>query len=58
MKSGVHLGGKVSGHERTRRGVSRRKSSALVLTAAETLQGLADSASLINVTLVGWEKEV
>ena len=32
--------------------------TALVLTAAETLQGLADSASLINVTLVGWEKEV
>jgi len=32
--------------------------TALVLTAAETLQGLADSASVVNVTLVGWEKEV
>ena len=32
--------------------------TALVLTATETLQGLADSASVVNVTLVGWEKEV
>lgn len=32
--------------------------TALVLTAAETLQGLADSANVVNVTLVGWEKEV
>lgn len=32
--------------------------TALVLTAGETLQGLADSASVVNVTLVGWEKEV
>jgi hypothetical protein len=32
--------------------------TALVLTAAETLQGLADTASKVNVTLVGWEKEV
>ena len=32
--------------------------TALVLTAAETLQGLADAASVVNVTLVGWEKEV
>ena len=32
--------------------------TALVLTAAETLQGLSDSASVVNVTLVGWEKEV
>lgn len=32
--------------------------TALVLTAAETLQGLSDAASVVNVTLVGWEKEV
>jgi hypothetical protein len=32
--------------------------TALVLTAAETLEGLADTASKVNVTLVGWEKEV
>lgn len=32
--------------------------TALVLTAAETIQGLADSASVVNVTLLGWEKEV
>lgn len=32
--------------------------TALVLTAAETFQGLADAASVVNVTLVGWEKEV
>jgi hypothetical protein len=32
--------------------------TALVLTAGETLQGLADAASVVNVTVVGWEKEV
>ena len=32
--------------------------TALVLTAGETLQGLADVASVVNVTVVGWEKEV
>lgn len=32
--------------------------TALVLTAAETFQGLSDAASVVNVTLVGWEKEV
>ena len=32
--------------------------TALVLTAGETLQGLADVANVINVTVVGWEKEV
>lgn len=32
--------------------------TALVLTAAETLQGLADAANVVNVTVVGWEKEV
>lgn len=32
--------------------------TALVLTAGETLQGLADAANVVNVTLVGWEKEV
>ena len=32
--------------------------TALVLTAAETLQGLADVASVVNVTVIGWEKEV
>ena len=32
--------------------------TALVLTASETLQGLADAANVVNVTVVGWEKEV
>lgn len=32
--------------------------TALVLTAAETFQGLSDAANVVNVTLVGWEKEV
>ena len=32
--------------------------TALVLTAGETLQGLADAASIVNVTVIGWEKEV
>ena len=32
--------------------------TALVLTAAETLQGLADANSAVNVTVIGWEKEV
>lgn len=32
--------------------------TALVLTAAETLQGLADVANVVNVTVIGWEKEV
>lgn len=32
--------------------------TALVLTATETLQGLADANSVVNVTVVGWEKEV
>ena len=32
--------------------------TALVLTAGETLQGLADANSVVNVTVVGWEKEV
>jgi len=32
--------------------------TALVLTASETLQGLADAASVVNVTVIGWEKEV
>ena len=32
--------------------------TALVLTAGETLQGLADAANVVNVTVVGWEKEV
>lgn len=31
--------------------------TALVLNAAETLQGLSDSASKVNVTVVGWIKE-
>lgn len=29
----------------------------LVLNAAETLQGLADAASVINVTVTGWLKQ-
>ena len=32
--------------------------TALVLTATETLQGLADAANVVNVTVIGWEKEV
>jgi len=32
--------------------------TALVLAASETLQGLADAASVVNVTVIGWEKEV
>lgn len=32
--------------------------TALVLTATETLQGLADANSVVNVTVIGWEKEV
>jgi hypothetical protein len=32
--------------------------TALVLVAAETLQGLADVADVVNVTVIGWEKEV
>jgi len=32
--------------------------TALVLTATETLQGLADANSIVNVTVIGWEKEV
>jgi len=31
--------------------------TALVLAATETLQGLSDSASVVNVTAIGWEKE-
>jgi hypothetical protein len=31
--------------------------TALVLNAAETLQGLSDTASKVNVTVVGWIKE-
>ena len=30
--------------------------TALVLAPTETLQGLADTASKVNVTVVGWEK--
>lgn len=30
--------------------------TALVLAPTETLQGLADTASRVNVTVVGWEK--
>jgi hypothetical protein len=32
--------------------------TALVLTAGETLQGLSDAASVVNVIAIGWEKEV
>ena len=32
--------------------------TALVLYATETIQGLADAASKVNVTIVGWSKEV
>jgi hypothetical protein len=31
--------------------------TALVLNAGETLQGLSDTASRVNVTVVGWIKE-
>lgn len=31
--------------------------TALVLTTGETLQGLADTASVVNVTAVGWDKQ-
>lgn len=30
--------------------------TAIVLAPTETLQGLADTASKVNVTVVGWEK--
>lgn len=32
--------------------------TALVLAAGETLQGLSDTASKVNVTAIGWEKQV
>lgn len=32
--------------------------TAVVMDAAETLQGLSDTASKVNVTAIGWEKEV
>ena len=32
--------------------------TALVLDAAETLEGLADTASKVNVTAIGWEKQI
>jgi hypothetical protein len=31
--------------------------TAIVLAAGETLQGLSDTASKVNVTVVGWEKQ-
>lgn len=31
--------------------------TAIVLTTGETLQGLADAASVVNVTAVGWDKQ-
>jgi hypothetical protein len=31
--------------------------TAIVLSATETLQGLADANSVVNVTAVGWEKQ-
>jgi hypothetical protein len=31
--------------------------TALVLAAGETLQGLADTGSKVNVTAIGWEKQ-
>lgn len=31
--------------------------TALVLNAGETLQGLSDTASKVNVTVVGWDKQ-
>jgi hypothetical protein len=30
--------------------------TALVLTSGETFQGLADTASKVNVTVIGWDK--
>lgn len=30
--------------------------TALVLTTGETFQGLADTASKVNVTVIGWDK--
>jgi hypothetical protein len=32
--------------------------TALVLYATETIQGLSDTASKVNVTVVGWSKEL
>lgn len=32
--------------------------TALVLHETETLEGLADAASVVNVTAIGWEKQV
>jgi len=32
--------------------------TAIVLNPGETLQGLSDTASKVNVTAVGWEKQV
>lgn len=32
--------------------------TAIVMSATETLQGLSDTASKVNVTAIGWEKEV
>ena len=32
--------------------------TALVLNETETLEGLADAASVVNVTAIGWEKQV
>lgn len=32
--------------------------TALVLSATETIQGLADTASKVNVVVVGWSKEL
>jgi hypothetical protein len=31
--------------------------TAIVLAAGETLEGLSDTASKVNVTVVGWEKQ-
>jgi hypothetical protein len=31
--------------------------TAIVLTTGETLQGLSDVASVVNVTAVGWDKQ-
>jgi len=30
--------------------------TALVLTTAQTFQGLADTASKVNITVIGWDK--
>lgn len=32
--------------------------TAIVLNATETLQGLSDVANVVNVTAVGWEKQI